>query len=81
MSREEHECNMCGRDFEGYIVPVRDNFVDIVDWQRRKDRFDHLCKWCNHMYFQQDLSGRRDLADEYAEVEVKTWEDPRKDVV
>lgn len=70
MGRGEHECGICGREFEGYNVFVRDNFVEIVEWQRRKEFFNHLCEWCNEMYFELDWHGRREVASEYSDKDV-----------
>lgn len=66
-SDTKHQCEICDRVFESYMVLVRDNFTDITDWQKRKDCFDHLCQWCNHMYFKQNWSGRRQLEEDYSD--------------
>lgn len=66
-SDTKHRCEICERIFESYMVLVRDDFTEITDWQKRKDTFEHLCQWCNHMYFEQDWNGKRQLAEKYSD--------------
>lgn len=75
MSKQEHTCEMCGRDFESYPVFIPDDFTEIFEWQKRKTRFEHLCEWCNHMYFQEDRSGKKELAVKYSDVDVAEPQD------
>lgn len=69
-SGENHQCEICQRSFESYMVFVKDDFTDITEWQKRKELFDHLCEWCNSMYFEKDFGGKRELAEEYSDKEV-----------
>lgn len=62
---KDHTCEICERGFESYMLLVKDNFVEILEWQKRKKNFEHLCEWCNYMYFQQDWHEKRQLAEQY----------------
>lgn len=37
-------CDKCGEEYESYVVLVRDNIVDIVDYVSCD--YDNLCKTC-----------------------------------
>lgn len=50
-----HTCENCGEEYEAYLLFVRDNFVDIANFQRRKDEYEHLCQDCNEEYFEGTL--------------------------
>lgn len=43
---EIKECSKCGKDYVGYTIFVKDNFVAMVQHESAMNEYDNLCKDC-----------------------------------
>jgi len=57
MSDTMHTCDRCGDEYEPRIVLIRDDFTEIVEWARRKEKYEHLCEDCGNEYWEGEAPG------------------------